>query len=175
VSGLEAVVSATSSRDPSCPPSRRPTAGIARNHDGERRAGEDADYYRRLKSDEPTHSMSRSSPHEAGLLTSSESHTHATARPSAVRVCAPGRVAPPTRPQRHDEKMIERRRLANAAGLQDVLAPLDGVWDPKHRVTPCSRSSRTSAPVSKSWSRFGGSATITPAWDLRFNVSRRRS
>src|SRR5439155_7785245 len=96
-------------------------------------------------------SMSRSSPHEAGLLTSSESHTHATARPSAVRVCVSrtfrrarqGELRPPTRPQRHDEKMIELRRLADAAGLQDVLAPLDDVWDPKHRLTPCSRSSRS--------------------------------
>lgn len=42
-------------------------------------------------------------------------------------------LRPPTRPQRHDEKMTELRRLADAAGLQDVLAPLDDVWDRKLR------------------------------------------
>lgn len=40
-----------------------------------------------------------------------------------------GELRPPMRPQRRDEKMAELRRLAEAAGLQDVLTPLDEVWD----------------------------------------------
>jgi len=34
-----------------------------------------------------------------------------------------------TRPQRHDEKVKELRRLASAADLSNVLGPLDEVWD----------------------------------------------
>jgi hypothetical protein len=32
--------------------------------------------------------------------------------------------------------MIELRRLADAAGLQDVLAPLDDVWDREAHADP---------------------------------------
>jgi len=38
-------------------------------------------------------------------------------------------LRPPMRPQRRDEKVTELRRLAEAADLQDVLTPLDEVWD----------------------------------------------
>jgi hypothetical protein len=34
-----------------------------------------------------------------------------------------------TRPQRRDEKMTELRRLAGVANMEDVIAPLDEVWD----------------------------------------------
>jgi len=50
-----------------------------------------------------------------------------------IRQARQGELRPPTRPQRHDEKMTKLRRLADAAGLQDVLAPLDDVWDRKLR------------------------------------------
>jgi hypothetical protein len=50
-----------------------------------------------------------------------------------LRPARAGELRPPTRPQRHDEKMTELRRLADAAGLQDVLIPLDEVWDRKLR------------------------------------------
>lgn len=50
-----------------------------------------------------------------------------------LRQARAGEVQPPTRLQRHDEKMTELRRLADGAGIRHVLTPLDEVWDRKLR------------------------------------------